>query len=261
MHTSSLLVDKVALITGAGSGIGRATSVLFAAHGAAIVAVDVVEARARETADLLRDQGGRCVPVTVDVRHVAEVSGAVEVALATFGRLDVVFANAGVNGVWGPIETITSDEWDLVVDTNLKGTYNTIKAAVPALRATGGGAILITSSINGTRSFSGAGASVYACTKAGQLAMGQSLALELARDKIRVNVICSGTVRTNIHGTYRDQERIRYQKKSNVRVPLGDRWAEPERVAEVALFLASDAASHVTGTPVWVDGGESLLWG
>jgi NAD(P)-dependent dehydrogenase (short-subunit alcohol dehydrogenase family) len=181
-----------------------------------------------------------------------------------WGRLDIVFANAGINGVWAPIDEIKPDEWRQTVDVNLNGTYLTLHHSVPLLKRQGG-SIIITSSVNGTRRFTGAGASAYASTKAAQVALAQMLALELAKHGIRVNVICPGAIDTKIE----EKMETRRQEEAGVRVeypeghiPLtGGEPGTSEQVADLVLFLASDRSSHITGTPVWIDGAQSLLQG
>jgi NAD(P)-dependent dehydrogenase (short-subunit alcohol dehydrogenase family) len=167
------------------------------------------------------------------------------------GGLDIVFANAGINGVWAPIDEIKPEEWDKTIAVNLRGTYLTIHHAVPHLKQRGSGVILITSSINGTRVFSNAGATAYSATKAAQLTMGQMLAVELAKHRIRVNVICPGKIDTAEEVEYPDGK-----------IPLTDgEGGNAEDVAGLALFLASDRGRFISGTPIWIDGAQSTLVG
>jgi NAD(P)-dependent dehydrogenase (short-subunit alcohol dehydrogenase family) len=189
---------------------------------------------------------------------------AVKQVIDRWGRLDIVFANAGINGVWAPIEELSLQDWSHTITNNLTGTFLTIKCAVPYLKEHGG-SIVVTSSVNGTRVFSNTGATAYSATKAGQVAMTKMLAVELAPHNIRVNVICPGRTETEIdENTQRqDLEKIKfpveYPKGS---IPLGEsKPATAEQVAQLVLFLVSDAASHITGTEVWIDGGSSLVRG
>ena len=284
-----LLEGKVALVTGAASGIGRGAALKFAQAGARVGLLDVtpdmldeavreVNAAAQECLPLslrrapvpqdgkrgLGGEGAVAMALRADVRDPAALNAAVAQLTDRFGRLDVLFANAGINGVWAPVDDITPDEYDRTMDVNLKGTFLSINAALPHLRVRGG-AIVITSSVNGTRMFSNCGASVYAASKAAQLAMGKMLAMELARDRIRVNVICPGSVTTNIsrNTTHRGREGLRYLMQAPAgNVPLTDgEPATPEQVARVVLFLVSDMSGHVTGEVVYIDGAQSLLFG
>jgi NAD(P)-dependent dehydrogenase (short-subunit alcohol dehydrogenase family) len=258
------LSGRVALITGAGSGIGRAAAVLLAREGARVGALDRIEDDVREAVEEIRRGGGAALALAADVSHPGEVAGAVARLEREWGRLDIVFANAGINGVWAPIEELAPEEWEKTVAVNLTGTFYTIKAAVPHLRRRGG-SVIVTSSVNGTRMFSNSGASAYASTKAGQLALAQMLAVELAKDRIRVNVICPGAIETDIeeHTEKRDLEKAREPVVyPEGKIPLTD--GEPGtagQVAKLVLFLAGDESDHITGTPVWIDGGQSLLQG
>ena len=179
-------------------------------------------------------------------------------------KLDIVFANAGINGVWAPLEELTLEEWTRTMTINLTGTFVTIKAALPYLKKEGAGSIIVTSSVNGTRIFSNSGASAYSTSKAGQVALVKMLAVELAPANIRVNVICPGATESNIDASTqkRDVEQIKipveYPKGA---IPLRGKPARAEQVAEVVLFLASDASAYVTGTEVWEDAGVSLVVG
>lgn len=259
----AFLDGKVALVTGAGSGIGKATALKLAAEGAAVVAMSRTRDEVEATAAEIEAAGGRAKAAVADVTDDAGMKALFAETLGHFGRLDIVVANAGINGVWAPIETLTPEEWDTTIAINLRGTYLTIHHAVPALEAAGGGAIVVVSSINGTRTFSTPGASAYSVTKAGQLALVQQLALELGRRKIRINAVCPGAIESRIS----DNTEKRDSDKTGIPVhfPEGDipltggKSGKAEDVADVIAFLVSDAARHVTGSPVWIDGGQSLL--
>jgi NAD(P)-dependent dehydrogenase (short-subunit alcohol dehydrogenase family) len=181
-----------------------------------------------------------------------------------WGRLDIVFANAGINGVWAPLDEIEPEEWDRTLAINLRGTFLTIKYAVPYLQREGG-SIIITSSVNGTRMFSNSGATAYACSKAAQVALAKMAALELAKYRIRVNVICPGAISTEIQES--TQERHIYKARAPVQFPTGDipltrgTPGSADDIAEAVAFLASDAARHISGTEMYVDGAQSLLQG
>lgn len=190
------------------------------------------------------------------------VSNAITQTVEQFGRLDIVFANAGINGVWAPVEEITPEEWDKTLDINLKGTFLTVHFAVPHLRDAGGGSILITSSVNGTRTFSNPGASAYSSSKAAQVAFMKMMALELGRDNIRCNAICPGAIDTNID--QRTEQRNTEDIGIEIELPKGspalnEGQGEPIDVADTCLFLASDLSRDVSGVELFVDGGASLL--
>lgn len=259
------LENKVALITGGGSGIGEAAAVLFAREGARVAILGRTKEKLEETVKRITDAGGEALAVQGDVSKYPDMERVVGEVVEKWGRLDVVFANAGINGVWAPIDELKPEEWEKTIAINLTGTFFTIKAAVPALRKQGGGSVIVTSSINGTRVFSNSGASAYSSTKAGQVALTQMLALELAKDRIRVNVICPGAIETEIEES--TERRDLDKAKEPVEFPEGDlpltdgKPGKAEQVAKLALFLASDDADHITGTPVWIDGGQSLLKG
>jgi NAD(P)-dependent dehydrogenase (short-subunit alcohol dehydrogenase family) len=258
------LKDKVALITGAGSGIGKAVALLFAKQGAKIGCLGHTPDNTGKTADEIAKSGGQAITLIADVSDPQQTQQATDQLVARFGRLDIVFANAGINGVWAPIEEITPDEWNKTLSTNLSGTFYTIKYAVPHLKKQGGGSVIVTSSVNGTRIFSNTGATAYSATKAGQLAITQMLALELAKFKIRVNVICPGAIDTNINQSTekRDLDKVQYDTEHCLTIPLTNgKPGTSDQVAQLALFLASDASNHISGTPIWIDGAQSLLQG
>ncbi|MBY6262539.1 SDR family oxidoreductase [Azospirillum sp. 412522] len=259
------LTGKVALVTGAGSGIGKASAMRFAQAGASVGVLSHTADEIAKTADEINAAGGKALALTADVGDDAAMRQAVGRLVGEYGRLDIVFANAGINGVWAPIDDLKPEEWDRTINTNLRGTYLTLHHAVPHLKKAGGGSVIVTASINGTRVFSNTGATAYSCTKAAQVAMVKMLALELAPQRIRVNAICPGIIETEIPDNTRTRNLesvkvpIEYPKG---KVPLTDgRSGDSFDVAELALFLASDRAKHITGTPVWIDGAESLMVG
>lgn len=259
------LDGKVVLVTGGGSGIGEAAAKLFAAEGAKVAVLGRTKEKLEETVGRIREAtGGEAAAVQGDVSQYEDMERAVRETVDRWGRLDVVFANAGINGVWAPIEELAPEEWEKTIRINLSGTFFAIKAAVPHLKERGG-SIVVTSSVNGTRMFSNSGASAYATTKAGQVALTQMLALELAKHRIRVNVICPGAIETEIeaHTERRDEEEAKEPVEfPEGKIPLTDgKPGTADQVARLALFLASDESDHITGTPVWIDGGQSLLQG
>ena len=257
------LAGKVALVTGAGSGIGKAAAVRLAREGAKVGALSRTESEIRETVREIEAAGGEALALTADVSDAEAMKVAVARLTETYGRLDLVFANAGINGVWAPIDELQPEEWDRTINTNLRGTYLTLHYAVPHLKKAGAGAIVITSSINGTRTFTSAGATAYSSTKAAQVAMTQMLAIELAKHRIRVNVVCPGKIETEIEDSThpRDTEEAEVPAEYPAgNIPLtGEEPGTSEEVAELVLFLLSDRARHISGTPVWIDGAQSLL--
>ncbi|MHB1293673.1 MAG: SDR family oxidoreductase [Anaerolineae bacterium] len=258
------LDGRVALVTGAGSGIGKAAALLLAKHGARVAALSRTEEEVNRVVHEIRDSGGEALPLVGDISQPDDMILAVRKIVDAWARIDIVFANAGINGVWAPLEDLEPEEWDKTLDINLKGTFLTVKYAVPYLKKRGG-SVIITSSVNGTRIFSNTGATAYSCSKAGQVAFTQMVALELAPYGVRVNVICPGAIESSIdeNTERRDLEQVRIPTEfPEGKIPLtSGQPGKAEQVADLVLFLASDASSHITGTPIWIDGAESLLMG
>jgi NAD(P)-dependent dehydrogenase (short-subunit alcohol dehydrogenase family) len=256
------LSSRVACVTGAGSGLGAAAALRLAEAGADLVLVSRTRDELEKVAAKVEALGRQALIVTADLSDTDAAKSVFTQTQERFGRLDILFANAGVNGVWAPIHELQPEEWDKTIAINLRGTYLSIHFAVPMMLQNGG-SIIITSSINGTRTFTTAGATAYSTTKAGQLAMGQMLALELAQHKIRVNVICPGAIESEIS----DNTEARNTEKAKVpaifpqgTVPLTKGASgKAEDVADLVLFLASDRSKHISGTPIWIDGAQSLL--
>lgn len=259
------LQHRTALVTGAGSGIGRAAAFRLAQRGAAVAVVAHDLESATETSDLITAAGGEARPYAVEMADPESVATLYEDVADRFDVLDVLVANAGINGVWAPISELTVDEWTTTIAVNLTGTFLTVKYAMPLLRAADRSSIVVTSSVNGTRTFSNSGASAYSSSKAGQVAFAKMAAVELARDRIRVNVVCPGQIDTEIgdNTEHRHTHDLRIPVEFPAgRIPLtGEVPGTSDQVAELICFLASDAASHITGTEVWIDGAESLLVG
>jgi NAD(P)-dependent dehydrogenase (short-subunit alcohol dehydrogenase family) len=249
------LNGKVAFITGAASGIGEAAARCLSEAGAAVALIDQKP----------KDLGlANSLALAADVSDESAIANAVASTLKKFNRLDIVVANAGINGFWGAIDETSVEDWDKVVAVNLRGAFLTVKHTVPHLRERGG-SIIITASVNGTRMFSNTGATAYASTKAAQIAFAKMTALELAKHRIRVNAICPGSIATNIDAstTPSDLEKIRepVQFPAGV-VPLKrGHPGHPRDVAQLIWFLASDASSHISGTEIFIDGAQSLLQG
>jgi NAD(P)-dependent dehydrogenase (short-subunit alcohol dehydrogenase family) len=259
------LEGRYALVTGGGSGIGKAAALALAAAGAEVAVLGRTEDELVATVEQIKGAGGQAWPVCADVAEADAMAAAYAAMERRWKRLDIVLANAGVNGVWGSLEDLKVEEWDKTLRINLRGTFLTVKYAVPLMKSRGG-SIIVTSSVNGTRMFSNTGASAYATSKAGQVAFARMCALELACHRIRVNTICPGAIKTSIDENTEhrdDQNELRLPVKfPKGAVPLTD--GEPgtsEQVAQLVWFLASDASSHITGTEVYIDGGQSLFQG
>jgi NAD(P)-dependent dehydrogenase (short-subunit alcohol dehydrogenase family) len=257
-----LLDGRVAFVTGGASGIGRSVALRFAEEGADVVLADLQDDEGEEARREVESRGRGAAFVRCDVSDPEDVERAVGTAIERFGRLDIVFANAGINGVWAPIEDLRPEEWDTTLAVNLKGTFLTVRAAIPHLKAAGGGSVIITSSVNGTRTFSNPGASAYSASKAGQVAFSRMAALELGRHGIRVNSVLPGFIHTNIdeRTEKRNTEEIEIEMELPEGIPAIDGGVgEAVEVADTCLFLASDLARHVSGVEIYVDGGASLL--
>lgn len=257
-----MLDGKVAFITGAASGIGAGTARRFAQEGARVALADVMTEQGEALRSELESAGYKAIYTNCDVSNPEAVKGAIDATVERFGKLDVVFANAGVNGVWAPIEELQPDEWERTLAINLRGTYLTTHYAVPHLKRAGGGSIIITSSVNGTRTFSSPGASAYSTSKAGQVAFMKMIALELGQHNIRCNAVCPGLIHTNIG--QRTEQRNLDKIGIEVELPRGNPAVDEgegdvSEVADTCLFLASDLSRHVSGVEIYVDGGASLL--
>lgn len=258
------LDNRVAFITGGSSGIGAASAVRLARAGAQVAILGRSEDELQQVVEKIEKAGGKAMAVLGDIADVESIQDAYTRVIKQWGRLDIVFANAGINGVWAPIEELSPEDWQQTIDINLTGTFYTVKYAVPHLKHQGG-AIVVTSSVNGTRMFSNTGATAYACTKGGQVILTKMLALELAKHRIRINAICPGAIETKIddnterRNLEHAQEPVEFPEG---KVPLTDgKPGKSEQVAELVLFLVSEASSHITGTEIWIDGGQSLLQG
>ncbi|SDE12226.1 NAD(P)-dependent dehydrogenase, short-chain alcohol dehydrogenase family [Paenibacillus sp. UNCCL117] len=258
------LSGKVAFITGGGSGIGKASAILMARHGAKVGIVGRTMDELKEVQAEIESSGGQALPLVADISVPEEIEKAIVQTAEKWGRLDIVFANAGINGVLTPIEDMQVSDWETVININLKGTFLTVKYAVPYLKKNGG-SVIITSSINGNRVFSNFGFSAYSTSKAGQVAFMKMAAIELAQFKIRVNAICPGAIETNIGENTKqtpELEEIRIPVEfPEGSQPLEDGPGSAMQVAQLALFLGSDESSHITGTDIYIDGAESLLRG
>jgi NAD(P)-dependent dehydrogenase (short-subunit alcohol dehydrogenase family) len=248
------LANKVAVITGAGSGMGKAAALLFAAEGAAVAAADINAAAAEQTASEIVAHGGKAIGIGVDVSSSAEVQRMFQQAVGHFGRLDIVYNNAGTIEKNDMLHEIGDDEFDRVLDVNLRGVFFGIKYAVPHLMKSGGGSIINTASVGGLKAFTGKPA--YTASKAAVIALTQVAGMQYGKHKIRVNCICPGIIYT---GMSREVHRERFGKELDPgikgRISALGRIGMPEDIARMALFLASDDAAFVTGAPFVVDGG------
>jgi NAD(P)-dependent dehydrogenase (short-subunit alcohol dehydrogenase family) len=251
------LENKVALITGAGSGIGRESALLFAREGAAVVVADVNEDAGRAVVAELEGAGGRATFVRADVSKGADAEGMVRAAEEQFGRLDILFNNAGISHI-DDDDAIATDEavWDLTMNINLKGVFLGCKYGIPALRRAGGGSIINTASFVAVL-----GAATpqlaYTASKGGVLSMTRELAAIHARENIRVNALCPGPLRTELLMKYLNTEEKRQRRL--VHIPMG-RFGEAHEIAKAALYLASEESSFVTGTTFLVDGGITAAY-
>jgi NAD(P)-dependent dehydrogenase (short-subunit alcohol dehydrogenase family) len=247
------LKDKVALITGAGSGIGLQTVFLFAKEGAAIVAVDVNEQAAQGAAKQVKN----AIAVTADVSSAADCERMVAEAEKKFGRLNVLFNNAGIMHAKDDDAMSTSEEvWDLTMDINAKGVFLGCKYGIPALKRAGGGSVINTASFV-ARLGAATPQIAYTASKGAVLAMTRELAVIHARQNIRVNALCPGPLKTELLMSFLNTEAKKQRRL--VHVPMG-RFGEAEEIAKAALFLASDESSYITGTDFLVDGGITAAY-
>lgn len=250
------LEDKVAVITGAGSGFGRESAALFAREGAKIVVADLNPESGRETVEMIQKAGGEAVFVKVNVTDSHEVKEMIETAVRSFGRLDILFNNAGCPQPLTLIEELEEDAFDLVMRVNVKGVFLGSKFAIPIFKQQRSGSIINTSSLNGIRPRSGL--NVYSASKGAVITLTKAMALELAPYNVRSNCICPAAAETPMLNSFigdNDQEAERQSMQN--RIPMG-RLVTPQDVAASALYLASDDSMMVTGMALSVDGGRGI---
>lgn len=254
---SRRLTGKAAVITGAGSGIGRESALLFSAEGASVAVVDINEEAAGETVEAIRSAGGVAIAHRADVSSSADVEAMVAAAEESFGHLDVLFNNAGImDSDDGDAQSTTEGVWDLTMDINAKGVFLGCKYGIPALQRSGGGSVINTASFV---ALMGAATPqvAYTASKGAVLAMTRELAVVHAREHIRVNALCPGPLRTELLMKFLDTEEKKQRRL--VHIPVG-RFGEATEMAKAALYLASDESSFVTGTEFAVDGGITAAY-
>ena len=245
------LEGKVAIVTGAASGIGRASALLFAEEGARVVVADWDEAKGEQVAREVEGKGGEAKFVKVDVSRAEDVQVMVNAAVESYGRLDVLFNNAGVEGEQAPTADCTLENFDRVIAINLRGVFLGMKYGIAAMLKTGGGSIINNASVAGLVGFMGIPA--YCASKGGVIQLTKAAALEYAKEHVRVNAICPGVIWTPmVERLVASSEELRKTLESLE--PIG-RFGQPEEVARLALFLASEDSSFCTGAPFVVDGG------
>jgi NAD(P)-dependent dehydrogenase (short-subunit alcohol dehydrogenase family) len=253
---STALQGRRAIITGAGSGIGRASALLFAAHGASVLAVDKAEASVAETARLVQERGGICRAVAADAGSEQDVQRYVQEALESFGGIDVLFANAGISG---PLKHSLFDQdaafWQSILQVNLIGPFLAIKYAAPHMVAQEQGSIICTASVAGLRA--GAGPHPYSASKAGVINLVQTAANSLVGTGVRVNAICPGIIETGMTEPIFAGARAHGSEGKIGQLNPLQRYGRAEEIAQVALFLASAQSSYVNGQAIAVDGGRS----
>jgi len=245
------LENKVALVTGGGSGIGRACALAFAREGAKVVVADVMERGGKETVQMIKEAGGESIFVKTDVSKTDDVEALVKRTVDTYGRLDCAINNAGIEGIMAQTADYTEENWERVININLKGVWLCMKYEIPEMQKQGGGAIVNMASVAGLVGFQEMPA--YCASKGGIIQLTKVAALEYAKAGIRVNAVCPGVIRTPM------VERVtggnpEAEAQFAAMEPIG-RMGTPEEIAESVVWLCSDAASFVTGHPMVVDGG------
>ena len=251
--SSVQLKDKVTIVTGASSGIGRASAIVFAQNGAKVVVADIDEEGGKGTVGEILKIGGKAIFVKTDVSNASDARRCVESAVEEFGRLDCLFNNAGFNPVGTVVDT-SEELWDRVLDVNLKGMFLMCKYAIPEMKKTGKGAIVCTASVDGVLAIPNEAA--YIASKGGIISLVRAMALDHAKENIRVNCILPGAIRTPLYERFmKENENFEDQADQHAMQRIG----EPEEIGQVAMFLLSDAPTFVTGAIIPVDGGYSAV--
>lgn len=246
------LQNKVAIITGAGSGIGRAVALTFAKEGAKVVAADWAEKGGQETVNLVKQVGGEAVFVKTDVSQAADIEKMVAICLENFGQVDILVNNAGIAKM-GPLHQTSEEDWNAVLNVNLKSVFLASKKVIPEMLKQGQGKIVNVASIAGLVGFEGAGA--YCASKGGIIALSREMAIEYAKNKINVNCIAPGIIKTAMTKDMINDSATRQGFEMSTPYP---RLGEPEDIAMAALYLASDESDFVTGEVLVVDGGWTI---
>ncbi len=259
------LDGKVAIVTGASSGIGEAAARKLAQEGAHVGVLGRTPEDVEKVTQSIRQAGGAATSLIADVSDADALQAAIQQLGDAQGRIDIVVANAGVNGKWASLDDLTLEDYDQTMGINFRGTFLTVKYALPYLRKAGRGAIVVVASVNGSRMFSNTGATLYAASKAAQVAFVKMTAIELAHDQVRINVVCPGAIDTEIDD---NTDKVNLDK---IRMPVefpkgeipltGKTPGTSAQVADLIYFLTSDLSSHISGTEVWIDGAQSLLQG
>jgi NAD(P)-dependent dehydrogenase (short-subunit alcohol dehydrogenase family) len=245
---------NVVIVTGAGTGMGRAVALAFARESARVVVADVSAADGEETTQLVADLGGQALFVRTNVARAAEVEALVDATVERFGRLDCACNNAGINEEHGPLTQLTDEDWDRILAVNLKGIWLAMKYEIPAMLRSGGGAIVNTASVLGL--VGSRGTPAYVASKHGIVGLTKAAALDHAKEGIRVNAVCPGTIYTPMY-VRREGTDPENDRRIAASIPLG-RLGQPEDVAGAVVWLCSDAAAFVTGHALVVDGGDTV---
>lgn len=245
------LEDKVALVTGGSSGIGRASAQTFAREGAKVIVSDIDSAGGEETVKMIKNSGGEAVFVKADVSNATDVTALINKAVKTYGQLDCAHNNAGIAGLTANTTECTEENWDQVININLKGVWLCMKSEIPQMIKRGGGVIVNTASMLGLVGVEGRPA--YVASKHGVVGLTQSAAIEYAKANVRVNAVCPGVIRTPLIER-RIAEDSWWEGVRLAEHPIG-RFGAPVEIAEAVVWLCSDAASFVTGLAMTVDGG------